>query len=80
MTSFYPLILESALRALLAAAIVWAGLRLLRVANVLVLKAAWALVLVAAFALPLAPNWLSLPVWAALKLPAFSVAPQAAAS
>jgi beta-lactamase regulating signal transducer with metallopeptidase domain len=78
MTSFYPLILEAALRALLAAVAVWIGLRLLRVANVLVLKAAWALVLVAAFALPLAPNWLSLPAWAALKLPSFSVPPQRA--
>ena len=78
MTSFYPLILEAALRALLAAVAVWIGLRLLRVANVLVLKAAWALVLVAAFALPLAPNWLSLPAWAALKLPWFSATPQVA--
>jgi beta-lactamase regulating signal transducer with metallopeptidase domain len=78
MTSIYPVILEAALRALLAAIAVWTGLRLLRVANVLVLKAAWALVLVAAFALPLAPNWLSLPAWAALKLPWFSATPQVA--
>ena len=78
MTSIYPVILEASLRSLLAAAAVWTGLRLLRVANVLVLKAAWALVLVAAFALPLAPNWLSLPGWAALKLPSFSATSQVA--
>jgi len=78
MTSFYPVILEAALRALLAAVAVWAGLRLLRVANVLVLKAAWAIVLIAAIALPLAPNWMRLPSWAALKLPSLSAAPQVA--
>ena len=80
MISLYPVILEAALRALLAAVAVWAGLRLLRVANVLVLKAAWALVLVASFALPLAPGWMGLPAWAALKLPVLSAAPQVAAA
>jgi beta-lactamase regulating signal transducer with metallopeptidase domain len=79
MTSFYPVILEAALRALLAAVAVWVGLRLLRVANVLVLKAAWAIVLIAAIALPLAPNWMRLPSLAALKLPSFSATPQVAA-
>ena len=59
--------LEAALRALLAAIAVWAGLRLLRVGNVLVQKAAWGLVLVAALAMPLAPNWLAIP---ALRRPA----------
>ncbi len=78
-TSLYPLILEAALRALIAAAAVWTGLRLMRVANVLVLKAAWALVLIAAMALPLAPSWLKLPGWAALRLPALSAVQQAAA-
>ena len=78
MTSLYPLILEAALRALFAALVVWAGLRLLRVVNVLVLKAAWAFVLLAAFALPLAPTWIRLP-WTALTLPVFSVTPQVAA-
>lgn len=71
MNSFYSLILEAALRALVGAAAVYAGLRILRIANVLVLKAAWALVLVAALTLPLVPHWQSLPAWAALKLPAF---------
>lgn len=70
MTSLYPLIVEAALRALVAAVAVWAGLRVLRVANVLVLKTAWASVLVAAFVLPLAPGWLNLPAITALKLPA----------
>ena len=62
-----PLILEAALRALLAAVAVEASLRLLRVGNVLVQKAAWGLVLVAALAMPLMPNWTGL---AALRLPA----------
>jgi beta-lactamase regulating signal transducer with metallopeptidase domain len=65
-----PLILEAALRALVAAVAVWAGLRLLRVGNVLVQKAAWGLVLVAALAMPLAPHWPDLPALAALRLPA----------
>src|SRR5579871_4447004 len=70
MTSLYPLIVEAALRAFVAAVAVWAGLRILRVANVLVLKTAWASVLVAAFVLPLAPGWLKLPAFNTLKLPA----------
>jgi beta-lactamase regulating signal transducer with metallopeptidase domain len=80
MTSFYPVILEAALRALLAGLAVWTGLRLLRVANVLVLKAAWALVLLAALALPLAPSWMGLSAWAAFKLPAFSAKSQVSAA
>jgi beta-lactamase regulating signal transducer with metallopeptidase domain len=68
--NLYPLILEAALRALLAAAVVWAGLRLLRVANVVVMKAAWALVLVASIALPLTPGLRNAPAWAAFRLPA----------
>ncbi len=68
--NLYPLIFEAALRALLAAAVVWAGLRLLRIANVVVMKAAWALVLVASIALPLMPGLRSMPTWAALRLPA----------
>jgi beta-lactamase regulating signal transducer with metallopeptidase domain len=79
MTALYPLILEAALRALLASAAVWVGLRALRVSNVVVLKAAWASVLIASIALPLAPGWLSAPAKAALKLPPiplFSDSPQ----
>src|SRR6185503_5016110 len=80
MAHLYPLMLEAALRALLAAAAVWAGLRLLRLANVLVLKAAWALVLVASVALPLAPRWQHVPASAALHLPAIFSVPQQSAS
>ncbi len=79
-TSLYPLILEAALRALIAATAVWAGLRIMRVANVLVLKTAWALVLIAAMALPLAPSWLALPTWATLRLPVLSAVQQVAAA
>jgi beta-lactamase regulating signal transducer with metallopeptidase domain len=70
-----PVILEAALRALVAAAAVWGSLRLLRVANVFVLKTAWALVLVAALALPLVPQWKLLPAWATLRLPTFTSEP-----
>jgi beta-lactamase regulating signal transducer with metallopeptidase domain len=80
MAHLYPLMLEAALRGLLAAAAVWAGLRLLRLANVLVLKAAWALVLVASVALPLAPRWQHVPASAALQLPAIFSVPQQSAS
>ena len=54
-SALVALILEAALRALLAAVAVWAGLRLLGVGNVLVQKAAWGLVLVAALAMPPMP-------------------------
>jgi len=53
--------MEAALRALVAAAVVWAGLRALRVTNVVVEKAAWALVLFSALALPLVPVSFGLP-------------------
>ena len=65
-----PLVFEAALRALLAATAVWAGLRLLRIGNVLVQKAAWGMVLVAALAMPLAPRWLEVSTFAAFRLPA----------
>lgn len=65
-----PLLIEAALRALVAAVAVWMGLRALRVANVVVLKAAWAIVLVAAVALPFLPKWFGTPSLAALNLPA----------
>ena len=68
-SALVPLILEAALRALLAAVAVWAGLRLLSIGNVLAQKAAWGLVLVAALAMPLAPHWQALPTLAALRLP-----------
>ena len=69
-SALVPLLLEAALRALLAAIAVWAGLRLLRVGNVLVQKVAWGLVLAAAVAMPLMPHWQILPATKALRLPA----------
>jgi beta-lactamase regulating signal transducer with metallopeptidase domain len=45
-------VVESALRSLMMAAVVWTGIQLLRVRNVAVLKTAWALVLMAAVAMP----------------------------
>ena len=70
-----PLILQASLQALFAAAAVWFGLRVLRVANVLVQKAAWGLVLVAALALPMAPHWQPLPTWATFRLPVSALDP-----
>ena len=70
-----PVILQAALQALFAAAAVWAGLRALRVANVLVQKAAWALVLIAALALPMASRWQPLPAWATFRLPGIAPDP-----
>ncbi len=64
-----PVLLEATLRALVAALAVWAGLRLLRVRNVLAQKAAWGLVLIAALAMPLLMRWQWVPAWAAVKLP-----------
>jgi beta-lactamase regulating signal transducer with metallopeptidase domain len=69
-----PSLLEFALRALLVAAAVGAGLHLLRVREVLAQKAAWGLVLAAAILmpllLPLAMRWQILPPGVALALPA----------
>ena len=65
-----PAILEAAFRSLLVAVAVWAGLRALRVSNVLAQKAAWALVLAAAALMPLAMRWQWLPAGAAMVLPA----------
>jgi beta-lactamase regulating signal transducer with metallopeptidase domain len=62
-------LIEAALRALLVALMVWAGLRLLRVGNVLAQKAAWGLVLAAALLMPLLMHWQWLPANATVKLP-----------
>ena len=70
-----PVLLESALRALLAAISVWTGLRFLRVRNLPAQKTAWGLVLVAALAMPLMMRWQHLPAWASLKVPA-AILPQ----
>jgi beta-lactamase regulating signal transducer with metallopeptidase domain len=50
-------IVESALRSLMMAAVVWAGIKLLRVRNVTVQKMAWGLVLMAAVAMPGLVRW-----------------------
>ena len=67
-------LLESALRSLVLALAVWAGLRAFRVSNVLAQKAAWGLVLVSALAmpllLPLTARFQVIPVNAGLVLPA----------
>ncbi|MGB6743623.1 MAG: M56 family metallopeptidase [Terracidiphilus sp.] len=65
-----PILFEAALRALAAAFILWAGLRLLRVENVPAQKAAWGLVLAAALAMPLLMRIPLLPSWAAIRIPA----------
>jgi beta-lactamase regulating signal transducer with metallopeptidase domain/DUF4097 and DUF4098 domain-containing protein YvlB len=52
-----PLLIEAALRMLAVALVVAAGLRLLRVSNVLAQKSAWCIVLVAALAMPLLMRW-----------------------
>ena len=78
-----PILLEAALRALVAAAAVWAGLRLLRVRNVPAQKAAWALVLTSALAMPLLMRCPWLPAAGSIRLPSYlrmpvAVAPTAA--
>ena len=65
----FPLLLEGAARALVAATAVWGSLRILRVRNLVAQKAAWAMVLFASLAMPLVmwSHWM--PAWADLKLP-----------
>jgi beta-lactamase regulating signal transducer with metallopeptidase domain len=65
-----PLLVEAAMRALAAAVVLWAAMRLLRVENVLAQKAAWGLVLAAALAMPLLMRAPLLPKWAAVRIPA----------
>lgn len=56
-----PGLIEAALRALLVALTVWAGLRVFRVSNVPAQKIAWGLVLASAAAMPLLMRWQVLP-------------------
>jgi beta-lactamase regulating signal transducer with metallopeptidase domain len=63
-----PILLEAALRALVTAAVLWTGLRLMRVRNVPAQKTAWGLVLAVALAMPLLMR-IPLPAWAQLRLP-----------
>ena len=67
--AYVSVLIEAALRSMLAWMAVWAGLRLLRVSNVLAQKAAWGLVLVAALAMPALMRWNWLPESVAVKLP-----------
>jgi len=54
---------DAALRALLVAGIVWAGLRLLGMRNVVAQKAAWGLVLAGALLMPFAASWAARSAW-----------------
>lgn len=73
----FNLLIEVALRALLAAFVVWTGLRLLRVCNVFAQKTAWTLVLAAAVAMPLLMRWQGLPAFAIVHLPLLGLRPMA---
>jgi beta-lactamase regulating signal transducer with metallopeptidase domain len=54
---------DAAARALLVAGIVWFGLRLLGVRNVVAQKAAWGLVLAGALVMPFAASWATRSAW-----------------
>jgi beta-lactamase regulating signal transducer with metallopeptidase domain len=54
---------DAAVRALLVAGIVWAGLRLLGMRNVIAQKAAWGLVLAGALLMPFAASWAARSSW-----------------
>jgi beta-lactamase regulating signal transducer with metallopeptidase domain len=73
-----PTLIEAALRSLLLAIAVWAGLRAFRVRNVLAQKSAWGLVLASALLMPiLAPQvarWQLLPANATVILPPHPIA------
>jgi beta-lactamase regulating signal transducer with metallopeptidase domain len=63
-----PVLVEAALRALVVALMVWAGLRILHVRAVVMQKAAWGLVLAAAVAMPLLMRWQWLPSYAQIRV------------
>ncbi len=65
-----PLLIESALRALVVAVTVWAGLRLFRVGHVPAQKIAWGLVLACAAAMPMAMRWPGLEGLLTVRVPA----------
>ncbi len=65
-----PVLFEAVVRASLAACILGAGLRLLRVKNVRAQKAAWSIMLVAGIAMPLLMLSPWVPGWAEVRLPA----------
>jgi beta-lactamase regulating signal transducer with metallopeptidase domain len=68
--------LESALRSLMMAAVVWAGIKVLRVSNVVVQKTAWTLVLIAALAMPGLMHWNLLQPKAAVIVPVRELLPR----
>jgi hypothetical protein len=67
-------LIEAAVRSILVAAAVWAGLEALRVRNVVVQKTAWGMVLAATVLMPFltaaSARWSLLPAGATLRLPA----------
>ncbi|MBB6146298.1 beta-lactamase regulating signal transducer with metallopeptidase domain [Silvibacterium bohemicum] len=63
------LLVESGLRSLMMAVIVWGGIKLLGVRHVLAQKIAWGLVLLTAFAMPLLMHWQAAHPGAALVVP-----------
>lgn len=63
------LVVESVLRSLLMAGVVWLGIRLFRVSNAPAQKLAWSLVLLVSFAMPLLVRWQAAHPHAALKVP-----------
>lgn len=63
------LVVESVIRSLLMAIMIWTGLKLLRVRHILAQKTAWSLVLLAAFAMPLLMRWQTLHPHMALVVP-----------
>ncbi|HXR39934.1 MAG TPA: M56 family metallopeptidase [Terracidiphilus sp.] len=67
-----PVLIEAALRALVVALTVWAGLCLFRVGNVPAQKIAWGLVLACAAAMPLVMRWHLLPTSLTVRVPAIS--------
>ncbi len=71
-------VLESALRSLMMAMVVWTGIKLLRVRNVAVQKTAWALVLMAAVAMPWLVRWHLPQSRAAVVVPVQKYVPQVA--
>jgi hypothetical protein len=71
-TAGMPALFEAALRALIAAIVVWSALRLLRVRNVRTQKTAWTLVLIGALAMPLLMRWQWLPAGDEISLPSLS--------
>ncbi len=56
-------LIDAALRALLTAAAVWAGLHIFRAGNVLVQKSAWGLVLAGALLMPFIAPWAAQMAW-----------------